>query len=93
MLRLRSREAQKNGPAAERQADRVQAAAEVIRQRTLFELIERVAVDDAHGDRGNHQPSEEAEMPPGISDDKRERRRCTMIVSGALHDALWLKWR
>ena len=88
-----------NRPAADRQADRVKTAAQVIGQRTLIERIEQVTVGYADGDRDNHQPGKEAEMSPGIGDDNRRRWRSTTVEpalvgvrrhAGPRHRRVWL---
>jgi hypothetical protein len=64
-----------NGPAAESQADRVEAAAEVIRQRSLVWRVEQKAVANADCHSSNQQASGKAEVPARISDDGKTRWR------------------
>src|ERR1700739_2549796 len=61
-------EGQMNGPAAESQAHRMDAAADVVRQRSLIERIEQIAVGNANRDSRNQKPRQEAEIPAGVSD-------------------------
>ena len=83
--RPRSRDRPKgqvNGPAAEGQTRRVDAAAQVVRHRSLVERVEPVAVGDADRDRRDQQPREEAEVPAGVAGGRPGatlRRRCRTV--------------
>lgn len=68
-------EGQMNRPAGERQAHRMDAAADVKRQRSLIERVEQEPVGDPDRDRRNQQSRQEAEMPAGVSHDGAARRR------------------
>src|SRR5580704_18200098 len=64
-----------NSPAGESQAHRMDAAANVKGQRSLFERVEQVTVGDANRDRHNEQPGQKADMPAGVSENGGPRRR------------------
>ena len=65
-----------DGPAGESQAHRMDAAADVKRQRPFIERVEQVAVSDPYSDRHNEQPGQKADIPAGVSDKCGARCRC-----------------